>query len=306
MHKDAYKLAVNDIKAGTNLKNDTARAMKEGLAQNKSSLNRYFIASCSAIIVAGLIISSVLVNRASVAPDANTEGDLPVVSVQPSDGNHGQSGLQSQLASVKRLLGNNYIPFHATEYVGAKVKAPSIPINYEELKAGSAAIVVGTLSEIGVYRNKAEQYHPKASFGTYIYTIKIDRILSGRIEEKTGDYIPVKELALANPEHTESMKDIKNWRFSPYTFRADEAMQLEKEKQYVLFLSQKDDTEVYELAWDGFGVFPVDYIEQEAMKSTLGELRKEYEQVEQTTRSPLEHDLLYRLCGLSIREELVH
>jgi len=190
---------------------------------------------------------------------------------------------------------------------GTKLKAPNIPLYYEELNQHSETIILGTTSDVGVYSKKDNSLNPELSISlaNYIYTVKIDKVLSGNMPESEGSFVAIGEMAIAHPESREHEGEEVDWSFRPYTFRPVMAQTIEAGKQYVLFLSEEDNTEVYRLSWDGFGLFPIDYINEEAAKQSLSELQKQYKYVEKVSRAPMENDLLYRLCSLYVKEEFL-
>lgn len=310
MKINLYKKAAKDIVVNPELIHDTANKMRMVQQNKKTMIKRYAIVSCLAAVIMGTLL---LPGIESITPNipSNPEGGLAT----PNNGtNQGKATVPDQDIVLPQIT-KNYAPFQATEYNSVKVPAPNIPfakaegpnisLSYEELKQKSNTIILCTISDIGIYRNKAEQYHPKASFGTYIYTVEIDKILSGNMQEAEGSLIPIAETAWANPELGENGNEIIDWNFYPYSARPNDVKSLEKGKQYVMFLSQKDDTEVYRLSWDGFGIFPIDYINEEVSRNSLIELQKQYKYVEEVSRAPMENNLLYRLCTLYVKEEFL-
>lgn len=302
-----YKKAAEDIVVNPELIHDTANIMRMVQQDKKPKLKRYALVSCLAAVIMGAMLFPRIEPITSNIPSTQ-EGDLAT----PIKTNQGKAVVPDQDIILPQIT-ENYVPFNASEYTSVKAPAPVLPYaksegpnystSYEELKKKSSMIILCTIQDVGVYRKKAEQYHPRASFGTYIYSVKIDKILSGNMQETEDSIIPIAELAWANPVFKENGNEIMDWSFSPYSARANDAKSLEKGKQYVMFLSQKDDTEVYGLSWDGFGIFPIDYINEEASKNSLIELQKQYKNVEEVSHAPMENNLLYRLCSLYVKEE---
>lgn len=310
MKINVYKKAAEDIIVNPELIHDTANKMRMVQPNKKPMIRRYAIVSCLAAVIMGALL---LPGIEPIPPNlpSNQEGGVATPNYGTNQGKATVPGQDRVLPQITK----NYAPFQATEYNGVKVPAPDIPFakaegpniyqSYEELKQKSNTIILCTISDIGIYRNKTEQYHPKASFGTYIYTVKIDKILSGNMQEAEGSLVPIAETAWANPEFGENGNEIIDWNFTPYSARTEEVKSLEKGKQYVIFLSEKDNTEVYRLSWDGFGVFPIDYINEEASKNSLSELQQQYEYVEEASHAPMENNLLYRLCSLYVKEDFL-
>lgn len=295
MSKHMYRRAFDEIKPSPQLIQDTtANALKPQLSMKKSKYQRYAIASSLLVVVLLVGMVSLQINH-----NGTWGNQVDNIASQLPD----NQGLTPNSALNKPILPqglNNYVPFHANEYVMSKAPAPKQPLTYSELIQQSQIIVLGTIDDIGVYRHKDEQYNPKASFGTYIYTLKVDKVLSGNLEEGVDRVIPIAERAWAKPKDESEQKDIKEWSFSPYTGRPNEAAILEKGKQYVMLLSGTDASGVYAVPFDGYGIFPVDYIEQESSNHSLVELQGLLQNADDT---PLKADLLYKIYSLYIKEE---
>lgn len=208
-------------------------------------------------------------------------------------------------ADPDALIGRHYVPFEAKEYVAAKAKAPSFPENMEALLESSRVVILGTIRDVGVYRPMAERYHPKASFGTYIYTVQVDRVLEGTPETVGTTWMLVKEIAWATPKQQVD-NIVTEWQFAPYTFRPEDAKNLNPGDQYVFFLKERDDTGMFPLAVDGFGVFSVDGLEQLAGEQQLKDLEDALEQGEPGRFTPERVKLLYNWIGLQLWENVLN
>lgn len=286
MNKGILKKAVDSITVDQELVEKTKARMKDETTINAATWSKRFIAvgACMAVFIMGVLLYNKLplYNQGKVA-------DKPIISAN-----------DTLLPEVK----SNYVAFNATEFSPVKCPSPRIPRNYQQLKNESSTVLIVTIKDIGVYRRTAEQYNPKASFGTYIYTAKIDKILSGAISKNVNDLIPIAEQAWADP--TFNGKEIVKWNFTPYSCRADNVRNMETEKQYVVFLSVKDETGCYQIPFNGFGIFPVDYINDVASKTTVDEIKGEYNYVGETTNVPLKDANLYRLSSLYIKEQFLN
>ena len=283
MNKDILKTAVDSITVDQELVDKTKARMKDETTINAPAWSKRFIAvgACMAVLIMGVLVYNnlPLYNQGKVA-------DKPNVSTN-----------DTMLPEIK----SNYVAFNATEFNPEKCPGPRIPQSYQELKNGSSAVLIVTIKDVGVYRRTEEQYNPKASFGTYIYTAKVDKILSGNIYINVNDLIPIAELAWAAP--TFNGKEIVKWNFTPYSSRANDVINIETEKHYVVFLSAKDETGCYQIPFNGFGIFSVDYISDVASKTTVDEIKGEYNYVGETTNVPIKDDNLYRLSSLYIKEQ---
>jgi hypothetical protein len=283
MNKDIFKKAVESITADHELIDRTKVRIKNETAIKFPAWGRRFIASGAFMAV--LMIGVLVYNK------------LPLYE-------HGKTTENPDIPASDALLPeikNNYIAFNAAEYNPVKCPAPGIPQSYQELKNQSSAVLVVTIKNIGVYRMASEQYNPKASFGTYIYTAKIDKILGGNIEKNVNDLIPVSEQAWAAP--TFKGKEIVKWNFLPYSNRSNDTRILKTGEQYVVFLSNKDETGCYSVPFNGFGIFPVGYINEVASKTTVQEIKEKYGYTRESTNTPLKDDNLYRLSSLYVNEQ---
>lgn len=309
MNMNLYKKAVKDIVPNPELIHDTANKMRMVQQHKKSMIKRYAVVSCLAAVIMGALL---LPSIEPITPNtpSNLEGNTPTNiegKIVPPDNekNQNKETVPEHNIALPQIT-KNYVPFQASDYHSTKLKAPNIPFYYEELKQQSDMVILCTISDIGVYSIKDNPLNPELSLNlaTNIYTVKIDKILSGDMPESEGSFVPIGETVVASPQSRDHEAEPIEWNFTPYSFRP-ENVQLEVGKQYVMFLTEKDNTEVYRLSWDGFGVFPTDYIKKESEKNSLSELQKEYKYVEEVTRAPMENELLYRLCSLYVKEEFL-
>lgn len=297
-----YKKAVEDIVVNPELIQDTAMKMRMTQQHKKTRIKRYAIVSCLATVILGALLLP-RIEPLSINAPSNPESNL---ATSANETIQDKVVDKEQNIALPQII-QNYVPFQASDSHSTKLKAPNMPFYYEELKQQSEIIILGTISDVGVYSKKDNPLNPELSLNlaTSIYTVKIDKVLSGNMPESEGSHVAIGEMVVAHPKSRDHETEEIDWSFSPYTFRPEAVQSIESGKQYVMFLSEKDDTEVYGLSWDGFGIFPMDYISEEASKNSLSELQNQYKYVEEVTRAPMENDLLYRLCSLYVQEEFL-
>jgi hypothetical protein len=316
MKMSDYKQAMKDIAVNPGLIQDTARKMDAIVSKSRRLhspvIRRLALASGLAAAMVAIMAAVMLdaLPLPGMRPDASMNGTA--FPNPPADPNYATAAPDPRAADRPETLApiaRHYVPVQPSGVFSNKLKAPRFPFTYEELKRESPIIVLGTVRDAGVYSNKEHPLDPERSLNlaTYLYTVRIDQVLSGSLPETEGSEVAVGETAVAH--HISGDPDDQEqpvWRFEPYTARPEAAQTVEPGKTYVLFLAGKDDTDVYRLSWNGFGVFPLDYIAEEAAAHTPGELREQYRHVEEVTRAPMENDLLYRLCGLYVMEEFLN
>lgn len=323
MSKITYRRAVDDIKPDAALLNRTVQKLRDYTPGTKRHFNRYFIASSVMIILLSIMIVSIFSSlkenasepQQATLPDPHHHefvgpaGDDERGAERRETGHLAENDGLDEVNNSSTIdllfphVADHYLPLTTnSESLSTKLIAPLFPLQYEDLREASDAIVLATLMDIGEYMRDDADHLLSVNLGTYIYAFQIDEVLSGRLDEGAGDFIPVAETAVAGS--VETAEGGLEWRLRPYTNRIDASKILEKEKQYIVFISDKDDTEVYGLTYHGFGVFPVDYVESVALNHTLSELKQEYEEADGETFTPEKIDLLYRLCSLWLKNEL--
>ncbi|MCL6456664.1 MAG: hypothetical protein K6T85_01535 [Gorillibacterium sp.] len=298
MIKLVYRKAFDEITADQALLVQTTEKMGKAHRAKKHPAFRQYAVICAFVGVL-LILALVRMESLQVQTPATARPSAGETATSPAD----MSG--NILAALLPNVASHYVPFQATSYGGSKAPAPFFPFSYQELQESSVAVLLVTVEDIGVYRKNEEAYQPKASFGTYLYTVKVDRVLQGQADTDNGDHLAIAERAWADPVQAGQVENIVDWQFSPYTFRAEATRTLATGKQYVVFLQAKDETGCYPPASNGFGIFPIDYIDQEAARSVLPELEEQYKLMVKTTRAPMEHDLLFRLSSLYVKRDFL-
>lgn len=195
-----------------------------------------------------------------------------------------------------------YAPYTSNYYV--EVKDPGIfyPQSYEELKSNTSAIVLGTVQDVGVYRKKSDVYYARASFGTYIYTVELNKVYYREGGERIGSKIAVTELAYAWPSvyNGLSVPSYASWSFTPHSARPNDLKPLKSGTQYLFYLSARDQTDCYPLAGSAFGVFTLNEIRQIAQNNNIAGLKKSLS----STKNGVERaSILYRICALNAQNE---
>lgn len=293
MNKDVYKKALDDINAPEELISKTYERMR---GKNRSVYLRP--ATALALLLPLVIFSLFLIKPQASNKKPSAKDIYDSAYMNPAD-SKAPNPLLNQIAE-------NYVPFSASQFSDPKCLSPYSPRSFEELEGSSSIIILCTLEASGVYRDKTESYNPKASFGTYIYTVRIDKILKGNPGEKPGDLIAIKEKAFAHPDYKKGSHEIEKWNFYPYTARAMEAGILNPQKQYVMFLQGKDETSLYTLTPSGFGIFPLEYIESLPKTTSPSQLEKGLKKVKGVILEPLKDDILYKLCAMHVKEEFLN
>lgn len=161
-------------------------------------------------------------------------------------------------------------------------KIPSFPRTYNDLINNTNLIILCTVKDIGDYTRKST----KDAFGSRIYTVRVDKILYGKMEENINELIPI----------------IERFRFDdfePYTVRPSNTLSLNSEKQYVIYLTQKSDTGCYGLSFDGFGVFSNEYIDKESLINSLDDLEKQIQNAKEKNQVSI--DVLYKYIALTTK-----
>lgn len=271
------------------IENDDKDLHKIELVQtkdNKVLLYRYITAACACLV---LVFSVYISYKFKIKDDIS------------ADTQQENTSTDIILPQIEKY----FEPFKADEYSSTKMIAPHGPRNYETLIDQSSVVIICDVNNIGTYKNKYKVYNPKVSLGTYIYTIKIERIIKGSIDEKIEDYIAVTEKAWASPKYTIGRVVIGGWNFTPYTTRAKETWDVKIGNKYLIFLNEKNDTECFMASFNGFGIFPIEYIEKEAEKNTLSEIQKEYDNRRNVTRTPYNNDILYRYCAVRVKNDFL-
>lgn len=316
MNMNLYKEAMKEIAVNPELIRETASRMREmpfteQLRRRRIRRNAFIsglaamVAAAAVLWLPGIGLKAPYSGQSSHLSSGSDGAVAPDVALDHDAGQ--ERRVERDHPGELPQIDEYYVPFQPSEETSGKLKAPSLPFTYEELKQESRTIILGTIRDAGVYRKKEQPLNPKFSvnMANYIYTVHIDRLLSGSLPESEGDTVAVGEPAVAFLQSESRDAEQPLWRFVPYTSRPEAAEILETGKSYVLFLNEKDDTDVYRLSWDGFGVFPLDYIAEQAENHSLEELREQYRHVEEVTRAPMENDLLYRLCSLYVQEEFL-
>lgn len=338
MNLHLYKKAMDEISVDAELMKDTANKMRliRQRQRRAPTVLRIAAVCCLApVILAGaLLLTTVEPDEPSLEAMPDTRRDSDGMPPILDAGSGIRQETTPETHEVPPQIERYYTPVssigvHPDDFDGlaGQLKPPRFPTSYEELKQQSGFIILGTVREAGVYVANDQPLNPKYSINMarYIYTVQIDRILSGDMPEQEGHVAAVGETVTAHalpkqPERegnvaagdesasvhglTDEPEDGEiEWRFEPYTFRPETVRSIEAGRQYVFFLSGKDHTGVYKLSWDGFGVFPVDYLTEEASRHSLQDLQDQYRQAEEGLRDLSSDGLLYRLCGLFVMEE---
>ena len=311
MNINLYKQAMEDIAVNPELVRETAIRMI-GIASTEKQLHRRiikryaFFSGLAAIVTAALLLPGIVQDAPHTGRNPHIPSNSDGAAATDPDPGQDRKAEPDPYVTLPQIT-QYYEPYQPSDEISGKLKAPKLPFTYEELKQESQAVILVTVRDAGVYSKKDLPLHPKFSvnLANFLYTVQIDRVLSGSLPESEGDTVAVGEIAVAHLRSESAESENPMWEFVPYTLRPEAARTLEAGKQYVLFVAEKDDTDVYRLSWDGFGVFPMDYIAEEAANHSLRELQEQYRHVEEVTRAPMENDLLYRLCSLYIHEELL-
>jgi hypothetical protein len=242
----------------------------------------------------------------------------------PSDINYFASQNKPSSSSCNPLasqINKYYLPITPSQYPTNNMYAPWGPLSFDELLNGqnvgnsqsnlnvTSVVILCTLENIGIYRRINENatiYAPETIFGSYIYTVKINKVLYGCINDNIGDYIAVNEKVCAFPNseiQASNKASFNGWDFYPYTVRPRSEYDLQIGNQYVMFLSAKDKTDCYELLWNGFGVFSINYINNEAKTDSLSVIESKYNN--ESVKDPLTDSILYKICALHVKNDFL-
>lgn len=296
MNKDIDKKDVDDVNLDQTIVNEMISKKTNDITCKKKITNKHYIIVLSSLllVIFGIFMSvkfSLAHNNVIVGKDSESVDNA----ANPSNNTVNQVD-NDPLPEIK----DNYVAFNDTEYSTDLIKlpGPDLPLDYDVLKNESFAVITGTIKKVGVYKKNVDQYNIKGDLGTYIYTVKIDRILKGSINNKVYDIVPISERALAWP--TFNGDKIQKWNFEPYSYGARETFDLRINNQYIMFLCNKDKTGCYQLSYNGFGFFPINYINKLSEDYTLKEVEdsgiKGY---------PLENDYLFKVCSMHVKEDFL-
>ncbi|XID90594.1 hypothetical protein ACF3MZ_18855 [Paenibacillaceae bacterium WGS1546] len=297
MTKQIYRKAMASIVPSDILLRKTAVRMQNVQADRRKRvmrLKRYSLSGSALLAVCAFVV--LMTGEQLRHDDTPLSTGTPSVIIQPSiEGGNEEAAIDS--STVMDKIKSYFVPFQASEYVPVRAPFPIFPLEYEELKQESSAIVKVTIKDVGVYRDKEVAYNPRASFGTYIYVTEVESVLHGTgIKEET--LIPITELAWAMPGE---QVDEPEWSFKPYTARP--LQELKSGEQYVLFLGKKDGKETYPLIGNGFGAFSLEEMKREASSYTLDQLREMHQVNMEETSTPMLNNLVYRLFALETYHE---
>lgn len=317
MHK-LYRSAIDGIQPPPQLQQKTAADMR-AVSMRKRSLRQLNVSSAAGssalrrVIGVGswtmvVSIMIVLVVWFMEKPDDQSgwlASELPQ-NVEQTLLAEVPSSAEQALPQIARY----YVPFQASQYQSVKAPYPRYPMTYEELKGESDVIVLVTVEEAGVYREKSQAYHPRASFGTYIYSVKVEQVLEGKLHGSTVEGVRESEnVQIAIIEQAWAMLSGNSdagepqWSFTPYTARADAARPVERGQQYVMFLRAEDERGFHPVTSNGFGLFPLSYIQREAEQHSVRQMEQLYHEELEKTSKPMQDDLLYRLFSVYIYDE---
>jgi hypothetical protein len=80
---------------------------------------------------------------------------------------------------LARQIDKYFVPFNASKYLNSSCPPLHGAISYDDLLndtyegAGEAStVILCTVSNIGIYRDKSEKFNPSARFGHYIYSVR--------------------------------------------------------------------------------------------------------------------------------------
>lgn len=230
MNEEIFKGAIDGITADKSLIDKTYKKMIN--TPNDRILGSKMILSVSSVFLI-VIIGILMINN-------GYKVEIP------------KKTAHNSIYSMFPQIEKNYNAFDSKkQYKSYNVKCPSFPTPFNKFIAESDYVILCTIEDIGDYSRKSEP----TCLGSRIYIVKIDNILYGQMDEKADNIIPVvEEFFLGCPTQ-------------PYSLRPPETRILKTGKQYILYLTKPDETDCYELAGKGFGVFSTDYIE-DVIKST--------------------------------------